>query len=163
MSLWLLGRPLVCSCDGLRLWNPDATGAYNSQHLVDWYSGLHVIFGMLCFALMWTTSRHWPIGWLFVVAVVASSAWEIAENTPFVIALFGHSPTGALYRGDSLPNSLSDMLFMLAGFWTALRLPALATTGLAIGIETVVALSIHDSLIIGLFQLAAQIDAGGYS
>lgn len=161
--LWAFGRPPVCACSSFLIWNADATGPENSQHLLDWYSGLHAIFGMMCFGVMWLTSRHWPLGWLFVVAIAASSAWEIAENTPVMIHLFGQSAAGANYRGDSLINSLTDMIFMLGGFWAAMRLPAIVTMGLAVAIEAVVAFNIHDSLLIGLYQLAAQVARSGPS
>lgn len=157
--LWAMGRPLVCDCRDVLAWQGGRLGGENSQHLSDWYSALHIVFGMLFFALMWRTSRHWPTGWLFVAAVVAGAGWEIVENTPFIIARYGQGPAGAGYLGDSIPNALSDMCFVLIGFGLASRLPARWTLGLGLAAEIATSLAIRDSLAIGTIMLLHPVDA----
>jgi hypothetical protein len=153
IALWLLGRPVICPCGTVRLWSGAVAGAENSQHLADWYSALHVVFGMLIFLVMWRTSRHWPTGWLLIVAIASASLWEIAENTPWTIARFGQGGAGALYGGDSIVNAMGDMLFMLGGFVLAMTLPARWSVALALAIELGVALAIRDSLALGALML----------
>jgi hypothetical protein len=116
LVLQAYGRPLVCPCGILGFWQGDPGAAGNSQLIADWYSASHLIFGILLFWLMWSTSRHWPTGWLFVSAAASSVLWEVIENTPAIIERFRHTELGRLYEGDSIANSMSDTVFVIAGF-----------------------------------------------
>jgi hypothetical protein len=145
-----LGRPLVCPCGTMELWHGSVRGAENSQHLADWYSPSHFIFGALFFAVMWRTSAHWPTGWLFVAGAAASVGWEVVENLPFMIERFGATGVGAPYQGDSVLNSTGDTLFALAGFGLALQLPAPATLVVVAALEVAAATSVRDSLLLSL-------------
>ncbi len=153
LILWLMGRPALCDCQALKIWHGSVAGAENSQHLSDWYSGLHLVAGMLFFGVMWLTSRHWPKGPLIIAAVVAAAGWELVENTPFMIERFGQSAVGALYNGDSVPNALSDVVFMLVGFATAMLIPGTWTAAAVLAVEIGLALAVRDSLVIGAIIL----------
>jgi hypothetical protein len=159
LALAAMGRAPICECGIVRLWQGEARGVENSQQIADWYSLLHVVYGMLIGGLMWLTSRHWPKGWLFLVAVASAAVWEIVENTPFMIARFGQGGLGPAYAGDSILNALSDMLFMLAGFWLALRLPFRLSVALALALELGVGLAIRDSLMLNAIMLLHPVEA----
>jgi len=157
LILSVLGRPLTCNCGEFRLWGGGPQGGDNSQHLTDWYSALHVVYGIVVFGVMWLTSRHWPWGWLVLVAIFAGAGWEIVENTQFMIARYGQGGPGAVYAGDSVPNALGDMLFVVGGFSLAGSLPGRWAAALAVGIEVATALAIRDSLVLGAITLLAPI------
>lgn len=144
--LLALGRPLGCGCGQTLLWYP-GTGTGNSLHFADWYSASHIIFGMLFYAVMWKTSRHWAAGWMFVAAAFASIGWEIVENMPFMIAIFADDLAQS-YGGDSVVNSLGDTLFTLAGFALAMSLPARGTLATAAALEIAALVAIHDSFLL---------------
>jgi hypothetical protein len=151
-ALWLMGRPLGCECGQTQLWYGGTSAAGNSQHLADWYSASHVIFGMLFYWVMWKTSRHWSAGWMFVAATFASVGWELAENTSWVIAIFADGLAQS-YSGDSILNSLGDSLFTLAGFWLAMRAPIGVTIAAAAGMELAALAAVHDGFLLTLFLL----------
>jgi hypothetical protein len=141
-------RPLICPCGVVRIWQGEAQAADSSQHLADWYSGSHVIFGVLLFWLMWRTSQHWPTGWLFVVAVASSVVWEVIENTPAIVAHFSETELGRHYLGDSIVNSMADSFFVVAGFALARALPVPAMVALVLVLEIAAAAAIRDSFIL---------------
>lgn len=152
--LYFMGNEIVCAC-GVKLWLDDATGAQNSKHLADWYSLSHLIAGMGFAAVMWLTSRSWPLGWTIVAAAAFSTGWEVIENTPWIIAAFGQSEIGANYSGDTIINSLGDSFFVLTGFVAAMRLPLLLVLGLALMAEAAVTIAINDGLILSTARFIA--------
>lgn len=159
LALRALGRPWLCPCGFAQFWHGGIRGPENSQHFADWYSPSHLIFGMLFYWLMWKTSRHWPRGWLFVAATIASVGWEIAENLPPMIERFGETGLGQPYLGDSILNSVGDTFFALAGFGLAMHLPIAATIALAAALEITAALIVRDSFLLTLVTFIHPIDA----
>ena len=64
--------------------------------------------------------------------------------------------TAALgYTGDSIINSVSDMLMMCIGFLAARRLPVWAAVALAIILELVPLIAIRDDLTLNIVNLIA--------
>ncbi|MCG7363468.1 DUF2585 domain-containing protein, partial [Roseomonas sp. ACRSG] len=70
--LLALGRPLLPQATP-RFWDGSLGSETNSQHFLDWYSLLHLVYGLIWAGILWLTSRHWPFGWLLVVALVAAA------------------------------------------------------------------------------------------
>jgi len=140
--------------------------AGNSQHLVDWYSFTHLIHGFLLYALFHLVDRRrvdrrrkLPAGLRLVLAIAIEAAWEIGENTPFVIARYRAATISLGYYGDSIVNSLSDTLFMVAGFVLAWRLPVPAVVALALVLEGFLGWAIRDNLSLNVIMLIHPIDA----
>lgn len=156
--LWMLGRPLACNPCSLALWPADAAGHRTSRYLADGYSASHVIYGVLVYWVLFRTCRHWPVGWLFVVAVSASLAWELVENTPWIIERFGAAKAGPVYTGDSILNSLGDTVFVLAGFALSRVLPIAATAALVVALEIAAAFTIRDSLLLSTLMFILPLD-----
>lgn len=155
LTLWLhlVGRSFVCTCGQVRLWQGKLTPAENSQQFSDWYSILHVIFGIGLFAFVQRMRPDWRMGQKLFVVLASSAIWEAVENTPAVIGLF-QEPSDALgYHGDSILNSFGDTLFVLAGAGLATALPRWTTLLLVLAGELTVSLAINDGLILGTLRL----------
>ncbi len=155
LILWLriLGRPWICPCGSVEIWQGALTEAENSQQFSDWYSGLHVIFGMALFGFVAVMAPRWPLAKRAVLAVLSSAAWEAMENTPLLIATFSRSPNSPDYFGDSILNASGDTLFVLAGFFIAAKLPAWATLVLAVALDLTIELVIGDGFVLGTLKL----------
>ena len=121
--------------------------------LLDWYSLSHIVHGLLFYAALWLVARRWPIEWRFLVAMLLESSWEVVENTPFIIDRYRATTAAVGYSGDSVLNSMSDILMMALGFLAARKLPVRAAIVLLIVLELVPLLVIRDNLTLNVWTL----------
>ena len=154
--LLAMGRPPICACGEVRLWGP--VGPWQSQMIADWYSPSHIVHGFLFYGILWLLFRRWSVELRLIVAMLVEAAWEIAENTPMVIDRYREATAALGYTGDSIHNSLSDILMMVAGFLIARRLPVWASVAIVVLLELVPLLVIRDNLVLNVWMLLAPTD-----
>jgi len=94
-----------------------------------------------------------------VLAVLLEATWEVFENTPFVIDRYRAATISLDYYGDSIVNSMSDIIAMTLGFWIARRAPVKASLALVVVLEVVVAAVIRDNLTLNILMLIHPFDA----
>jgi hypothetical protein len=156
--LLAMGRDPICACGYVRLWG-GVTGPENSQHLTDWYTPSHVLHGFLFYLLLWLVVPRLSFERRLLGAVLLEAGWEIIENTPWLIERYRGTTVSLDYNGDSVINSLSDIGFMIVGFWLASRLPFWAVVLVAVAIETVTMIVIRDSLTLNVVMLLWPVEA----
>ena len=160
-AAWLLwvGREPYCKCGYVKLWHGETMSSENSQHIADWYTPSHIIHGLLFYAVLWLVARRLTAGWRLVIATLVECAWEIVENSNAIIERYRAVTISLDYYGDSVLNSVSDVLAMVAGFYLARKLPLLASVALIIGFEVLTAIIISDGLILNVIMLLWPLDA----
>lgn len=153
------GRSFLCSCGRFAVWVGDWCSSQTSQQLLDPYSLTHLLHGFVFFWLIALLFRRLSRGWQFWLALLLESAWEVFENTSFVINKYRTETAALGYEGDTIVNSLGDLTCALVGFVVARRLGVWRAVILFVLVEVVLSLWIHDSLLLQILMLVHPIEA----
>ena len=147
------GRLWYCSCGRLRLWVGDAWSQETSQQFLDPYSLTHVLHGFLFCWLLALAAPRLSSAWRFAAAVAAEALWEVLENTDFVIRRYREATAALGYEGDTVVNSLGDILACALGFLLARRLGLRRTLLVFAAVELLLLFWIKDGLLLNIVML----------
>src|SRR5829696_6161287 len=153
------GRLFVCACGYFELWTSDTCSSNNSQQLFDPYSFTHLLHGFLFFWLIALLCQRLTTGWQLWLALLFESAWEVFENTSFVINKYRTETAALGYQGDTIVNSLGDLSCALIGFVIARQLGIRRSLIVFLLVELVLILWIHDSLLLQILMLVQPVEA----
>src|SRR5258706_1166362 len=120
------GRLWICSCGRLHLWEGDTCSANNSQQFLDPYSFTHVLHGIAYFWLIALLVKfalpRLTSAWQLWLAATVASLWELFENSTVIIQRYREATAALGYQGDTVVNSMGDILCCVGGFMIARRL-----------------------------------------
>lgn len=153
------GRLWLCACGRLSVWAGNICSADNSQQFFDPYSFTHLLHGFLyCWLLAWLAPRL-TAQWQLWLAVAVEALWEVCENSSFVIQRYREATAALGYQGDTIVNSIGDILSCALGFMLARRLGFRRSLALFVAVEVVLLYWIRDSLMLEILILLHPVNA----
>jgi hypothetical protein len=160
VALLLMGRAWWCKCGGPWPGTLQAQSSHTSQHVFDPYSFTHVLHGVLFYALLWVAlRRHAGPGLRQALAICAEAGWELLENSSWVIERYRAGTISLDYYGDSVLNSLGDVLSCALGYVLARTLPVRASVAFVVAVELLLLLWIRDNLSLNIVMLVRPVPA----
>jgi hypothetical protein len=166
-----MGQPPWCAQGDSGLWSSAVQSAHNSQHLADPYTLTHVLHGLAFYAILqalaggskwgrpaWAPALESPAR-RFLVAMAVEAAWEVFENTDFVIERYREATISLDYYGDSIANALGDIAACAAGYLAAMALPVWGSAMSFGAVELLLLWWIRDSLLLNILMLVWPIEA----
>src|SRR5215510_14393671 len=79
--LLAMGRPPICTCGTIRLWENSPLSPETSQQLFDWYTFSHIVHGFLFYGAIRLFRGRLNVGPSLLIAMGIEIGWEILENT----------------------------------------------------------------------------------
>jgi hypothetical protein len=149
-----LGRIWWCKFGDRAIYVNEAwNSSHTSQHLFDPYTFTHILHGIILFWLVTLLFKNLSGSWQFLIAIAAEAAWEVFENTNYIIDKYRENTASLDYFGDSIANSIGDVLACAVGFWIAFKLGLWRSIFFFIAVEAMLILWIRDSLLLNILML----------
>ena len=134
-------------------WSGDTLSQNNSQRLFDPYTFTHILHGVGFYLILRFLIPRLSLGARGLMAVSAEAIWEIVENSSVIIERYRAATLSLNYYGDSVVNSVGDIIVAALAFYLAARLPVWVTVSGVILIEIILALIIRDNLSLNILML----------
>jgi hypothetical protein len=154
-----MGRSPLGPDGRFAFWESNIWSSAQSQRLADPYSFSHVVHGLLFYAILWLVARRMPARYRFVIAVLLEASWEVLENSPIIIDRYRAVTIALGYEGDSVLNSMSDVLMMSLGFVLAWRARVFISVAAVLVMEVGCLLWVRDNLTLNIVMLVHPIEA----
>ncbi len=94
-----------------------------------------------------------------LLAIAVEALWELLENSEMVVERYRKATIALGYAGDSVFNSLGDILSCLVGFCLAARLPVRWSIALFCTVEVVLLILYRDNLTLNVVMLIRPLPA----
>jgi hypothetical protein len=150
-------RPLWCKY-GIGFWS-GAWQRCTSQHFLDPYSLSHVLHGVIFYWALRLLPDKIPLRWRLVAALALETGWELLENSPWVIERYRQETASLDYTGDSILNSLGDVLVTIVGFIFASRYSWKISVAVLVAFELWMLYLARDNLTLNILMLLYPLES----
>lgn len=159
IALYWQGRIWWCKAGDLSLWSSDIWSAHNSQHFFDPYTFTHILHGVLYFWIINLIFKDMPLRWKFFLVIFVECLWELLENSNFVIERYRAATISLDYFGDSILNSLADVLSCAFGAFLAYKLKFWRSLIYFAATEILLLFLIRDNLTLNIIMLIYPVES----
>ena len=156
IELRLQGRLWICACPPA-VWTPQAWSSQTSQLFFDPYSFTHLLHGVMFCGVLTLIATRMALHWRFVLGIAIECTWEITENTNTVIQRYREATAALGYQGDTVVNSLGDIICCGIGLALAAKLGWRWSIILFFGVEAVLLVWLRDSLLLEILMLVRPV------
>lgn len=157
--LWGQGRIWWCKSGDWAIYTNAAwNSSHTSQHLLDPYTFTHILHGVMFFWITGLIFSRLNGGWRFFIAILAEAAWEVLENSSVIIEKYRENTASLDYFGDSIMNSVGDVLACAVGFWIAYKAGWWRSLIFFVLTELALLIWIKDSLLLNILMLIYPLD-----
>lgn len=146
------GRPIWYTPK--KLWTPALGGAGDdsSQQLLDIYTLTHVSHGIIFYGLfhhiLQFTSLH-----AIILSIFIETAWELIENTNYIINKYRKTTVSRHYPGDSWVNTIGDIWGTYIGILIAVNTSPTFQAVFVVLVETFLYLYQGDNLLTNILTI----------
>jgi hypothetical protein len=140
-------------------WDNNIWGSENSQRVADIYSFSHIIHGIIFYAFLWLVARKLPMKYRFLIALLIEGGWELLENSPIIIDRYREATIAQGYVGDSVLNSVCDVLMMVLGFVFARLNRVWISIAIIIVFELGTLFYVRDNLTLNVLMLVYPVES----
>lgn len=159
LVLYLQGRLWWCKLGDYRIYVNEAwNSSHTSQHFFDPYTFTHILHGVMFFWLINLIFPKLSTAWQLFIAVLAETAWEILENSNYIIEKYRENTASLDYFGDSIWNSVADVFACAVGFLIAKKLGWWKSLIFFLLTEIFLLLWIKDGLLLNILMLIYPLD-----
>lgn len=159
VGLYWQGRVWWCKVGDLSPWSSDIWTAHNSQHFFDPYTFTHILHGVAFFWIADLLFREIPLRWKIFLVILVEAIWEFAENSNTVIERYRAVTISLDYYGDSILNSLADVLSCAFGAFIAYKLKFWRSLTYFVITEIILLFWVRDNLTLNVIMLIYPIEA----
>ena len=117
-----------------------------------------MLHGVLLFWVIYWLVPRWQRLAQLLLATALEAAWEVFENTNFIIERYRTATAALGYNGDTVVNSFGDLVCCIAGFAIAQRLGFKRSLIVFAVFELILIVWIHDSLLLEILMLVAPVE-----
>lgn len=153
------GRSLLGPDGMFGWWDGNIWGSENSQRVADAYSFSHIIHGIIFYAFLWLVARKVPAKYRFIIALIMEASWELLENSPIIINRYRDATIAQGYIGDSVLNSVSDIVMAGIGFVIARYSKFWVSVFLIVAMEVGCLFWVRDNLTLNIVMLVHPVES----
>ena len=93
------------------------------------------------------------------MTIAVEAAWEILENSNFIIEKYRENTASLDYFGDSIANSIGDLIACAVGFLIALKLGVWRSLVFFVLVELALLFWIRDSFLLNILMLIYPLES----
>lgn len=159
VALRLFGRVWWCKLGDWAIYVNEAwNSSHTSQHVFDPYTFTHVLHGVLGFWIASVAFKKLSFGTKIALVAAVEAAWEVLENSNYIIQQYRENTASLDYFGDSIANSSGDLVACVLGFLVATKLGMWKSLAFFVFVELALMLWIRDGFLLNVLMLIYPLD-----